>query len=665
LSGPGPLAREDELAPILDALRANDGARAEQLLRAVSQRVPSDPRVQHLLGVTARMAGRLDEAESTQRRLISHASTIPEVNRELGLLAQIRGDSAGAEAAYRGFLQHRDDPETKVRLAEILIMRGVGHEAVSLIESVLQHYPQMPQLQHNLGNALAVSGRREDALAAYARADEMGLTEPQFLYNYALSLEAIGELELALERMAACVRKDPTNLDAALRVIQIRRLLCDWRQEEQEVQSLITTADAYLARHDPRPVSPFMFNALPVPSELHSRVARTYAQRLGGSTSATNPAKGRADGILRIGYLSPDFRRHAVGILVRDLFAAHDRSVVEVHALSQREVAGDEVQAAIRSGADSYHALQGLPPVDVARRIAALGLDVLVDLGGYTQGTHPAITAARPARDIVSWLGYLNTLGAPWVDYVIADGFSLTDAEAEHYDEAVVRLPVPVLPVVPSGYEPVVSDRSRWGLPEDAVVLGSFNHSYKIDEACFAAWMALLAEDPRRVLWIFAGDHPRSRENLAGAATAAGIDAGRLIWADRVPMPEHLGRLALVDLLLDTWSYSGGATAIAALDAGVPMITLAGDRVLNRMGGAVLRYLGLERWVAEDPDEYLSIARGILAAPEDADASRRSIRDAFVEGADISRWARSLETAFLEMRRRRVDGETVTDIRIS
>jgi protein O-GlcNAc transferase len=656
------MAREDELAPIFDLLRSGDAQRADAMVRGLIASVPQDPRVQHLLGVTARMLGRRDEAEAIQRRLLPQAGVIPDINRELGLLALMRGDNAAAEGPLREYLRHRDDPEIKVRLAEILIMRGSGPEAVTLIEGVLRHYPQMPQLQHNLGNALAVSGRREEALAAYRRADEMGLNEPQFLYNYALSLEAIGELELALQTMLACVSGDPDNLDARLRAIQLRRYLCDWAQEADAVRDLVAAAEAYLQRRDPRPVSPFMMNALPVPPALHRRVAESYAMRLGGSTPPVRPAPGRADGILRVGYLSPDFRRHAVGILVRDLFAAHDRAVVEVHALSLQEAAGDEVQVAIRTGADSYHALQGLAPLDVARRIAALGLDVLVDLGGYTQGMHPAMLAARPARDIVSWLGYLNTLGAPWVDYVIADGYSLTEAEAAHYSEAVVRLPVPVLPVSGSGYEVVASDRSRWSLPEDAVVLASFNHSYKIDQACFAAWMSLLSEDPRRVLWIFAGDHPAARANLIRAAGAHGVAAERLIWADRVPMPEHLGRLQLADLLLDTWSYSGGATAIAALDAGVPMVTLVGERVLDRMGGAVLTDLGLDELVASDQADYCAIVRRLADDPEARAAIRARIAEAFATKADPARWARALETAFVEMRRRRQAGEAVEDL---
>jgi protein O-GlcNAc transferase len=648
----------------MEALRGNDVATAERRLRELARRAPADPRVQHLLGVTARISGRADEAEAIQRRLLPQVGALPEVHRELGLLAEMRGDRVAAETAYRTFLQQRDDPESKVRLAEILVMRGVGPEAVSLIETVVRGFPQMPQLQHSLGNALAVSGRREEALAAYKRAEDLGFTEPQFLYNYALSLDAIGELEMALERMAACVEQDPTNLDAALRVIYTRRLLCDWQREDAEIPALIATAEAYFSRRDPRPISPFMFNAIPVPSALHQRAARSYAQCLGAGTAAANTAKGRADGVIRVGYLSPDFRRHAVGLLVRDLFAAHDRSVVEVHALSLCETSDDEVQTAIRSGVDSYHALHGLAPVDVARRVAALGLDVLVDLGGYTLGMHPAMTAARPARDVVSWLGYLNTLGAPWVDYAITDHFSLTDQEAAYYDESIVRLPVPVLPVVASDYEVIASDRARWGLPEDAVVLASFNHSYKIDAACFGAWMTLLAEDARRVLWIFAGDHPQSRENLVRAASQHGVDFERLIWAGRVPMPEHLGRLKLADLLLDTWSYSGGATAIAALDAGVPMVTLAGDKVLNRMGGAVLADLGLQELVADEPAAYLEIARRLLADPAAAAQLRQRVATAFADKAGISRWARALEAAFVEMRRRRLAGDEVSDLTI-
>jgi len=631
LTTAGRLISEQEVAAVLDALRRADPAAAAPLLEPLLARDPADPRLQ-----------------------------LP-----LGLLAMQRGDHATAERSLRTHLQHFDDPDARLRLAQILVVRGGAAEAVALLEPLRRSHPQQPQLQHDIANAYAANGQLEAALAAYASADAAGLDQPQFHYNYALSLQAAGDLEAALVRIDRCVAGDPGNLDARLRAVQLRRYLCDWRGEDAAVAELIGATRAYLDRDDPRPVSPFMINALPVPSALHRDLAASYARRLAAGTPAVSRAPVRSDGRLRIGYLSPDLHRHAVGVLVRDLFAAHDRDLVDVHALSLREVAGDEVQTAIRRGADSYHALQGLAPMDVARRIGALGLDVLIDLGGFTQGTHPVITAARPAPDIVSWLGYLNTQAAPWIDYVIADAVSLTEAEAEHYGEAIVRLPVPVLPVVPSGYTPVVSERARWGLPESATVLASFNHSYKIDQACFRAWMSLLRAGPDRVLWLFAGDHPGARSNLLAAAAAEGIAAERLIWADRVPMPEHLGRLRHADLVLDAWSYSGGATTIAALDAGVPVLTRMGTRVLDRMGGAVLQHLGLDELVTDDAASYLAVGERVLADPIGRSALRERVAASFAARAQPALWARSLEQAFVEIQRRRREGLAVGDIHIA
>lgn len=628
------------------------------------------------MNLQAEVIGALDQlrrgdragAERRAAELAAHAPGDPGVLYLQALLLLQVNDFAGAERYLRASLAGRDDPETKLRLAQTLVMQGQGREAVPLMEALVRDHPRMPQLQHDLANALAVSGRAADALAAYGRGEAMGLDEPQFHYNHALALEKAGDLEGALTRMQRAHHADPRNLDARLRVLLLKRLACDWSGEAAAIEQLGAAVDDHIARGDPRPVSPFILNALPVPTALHRKVAARYAEALGGAPGTAPPARALDGRPLRVGYLSPDLRQHAVGVLIKDLFAAHDPSRVEAHALSLMPVRGqrqDLVREAVRVGAHAFHDLAGQDPRSVAAAIRALELDLLVDMGGYTEGMHPAVTAARPAPTTVSWLGYLNTLGSPWTDYVLSDPVSLTAAEAAEYSEAPVLLPVPVIPLVRSGLDPVPSERARWGLAEDAQVLASFNHAYKIDARCFAAWMTLLAEDPARQLWLFAGDHAQARAQLQSAAQAAGVDPARLVFADRVPMHEHLGRMVLADLLLDTWSYSGGATAVGALEAGVPFVTLAGERVLNRMGASLLRAVGVPELVAEDAEGYLSIARDLLADDARRAELRERIRAGFDAAADPRRWAAALEDAFHALHRRRLAGEAPTPLDLS
>jgi len=281
-----------------------------------------------------------------------------------------------------------------------------------------------------------------------------------------------------------------------------------------------------------------------------------------------------------------------------------------------------------------------------------------VDLKGYTTDARPGIFACRAAPVQVSYLGYPGTVGADYIDYLIADRVLVPEGMEHHYQEKLVFLP--------GSYQ--VNDakreiagtlysRTEAGLPETGVVFCSFNNSYKITPAMFDVWMRILDRTPESCLWLLA-DNDTARANLLREAAARGIDPGRLVFAPRLPLPEHLARMRLADLFLDTFPCNAHTTASDALWAGVPLLTLAGEAFAARVAASLLTAVGLPELVAGSPDVYEDMAVALAAQPERLVALREALAANRARATlfDTHHHVRKLEAAFLTLHERSAGG---------
>jgi predicted O-linked N-acetylglucosamine transferase (SPINDLY family) len=314
------------------------------------------------------------------------------------------------------------------------------------------------------------------------------------------------------------------------------------------------------------------------------------------------------DAPLRIGYLSSDLRHHAVGYLMAEVMELHDRRRVEVHAYYCGIPAEtDTMQARYRAAADHFVDVAALSLEAAARQIADDGIQILVDVNGYTREGRTKLVALRPAPVIVNWLGYPGTLASPHHHYIVADDWIIPPEYEAYYTERVLRLPC---------YQPtdrkraVVAppeNRAAAGLPETGTVFSCFNGSHKITRFVFERWLEILARVPGSVLWLLdgpAGVADRLRARVAGQ----GIDPARLIFAPKLRNPEHLARLALADLVLDTTPYGAHTTASDALWMGVPVLTASGRSFASRVCGSLVRAAGLPDLVVETAADYVDRA---------------------------------------------------------
>jgi predicted O-linked N-acetylglucosamine transferase (SPINDLY family) len=311
---------------------------------------------------------------------------------------------------------------------------------------------------------------------------------------------------------------------------------------------------------------------------------------------------------LRIGYVSSDLREHAVGFGMTDILEQHNRENFEIFAYYCGISRTDSTQQRIMKAVDHWLDINALNDDQAAAKIVEDGIDILVDLNGYTKDARTKVFARRPAPIGVNWFGYPGSMGTPYHHYIVADATIIPLEDEVYYSEKVVRLPC----YQPNDRKRTVSpqrpSRAQAGLPADAFVYCSLNGMQKITARVFARWMTILKGVPGSVLWLLSGTAKDSNERLRQAAALQGVAPDRLIFADKLPNPDHLARYPLADLFLDSLPYGAHTTAADSLWMGVPILTLSGRSFPARVCTSLVRAAGVGELECSSPDEYVARA---------------------------------------------------------
>lgn len=417
-------------------------------------------------------------------------------------------------------------------------------------------------------------------------------------------LEAANQDAAAETMLFQSLDADPNQREAAQHYLSLRQRQCKW--------PVVTPWERVDRRTLMRGLSPLSAAAYTDDPLLHLALAAHYNQRDVGTPAAgvvTSYCAAKQGGRLRIGYLSSDLREHAVGHLMAEVFGLHDHSKVEVFAYycGPTPAADDALNARFRAGADHWIPINQLDDATAARRIAADGIQILVDVNGYTQEGRTKLVALRPAPVIVNWLGYPGTMGSPYHHYIIADDWIIPKGTEIYYSEKVLRL----LCYQPNDRQrvvsPVVPTRAEAGLPEDAMVYCCFNATHKITRFTFERWLSILRQVPDSVLWLL-GAPETTCQRLRDYAGERGIAPRRLVFARKLANPHHLARYRLADLFLDTVPYGAHTTSSDALWMGVPVLTLSGRSFASRVCGSLVRAAGLPELVCTTAEAYVERA---------------------------------------------------------
>jgi predicted O-linked N-acetylglucosamine transferase (SPINDLY family) len=362
---------------------------------------------------------------------------------------------------------------------------------------------------------------------------------------------------------------------------------------------------------------------------------------------------------MRIGYLSGDFRTHAVANLIAGVFEHHDRTRFETVALSFGHKDEGPMRRRLEGAFDRFVDVEHANETDIARRVREMEIDIAIDLMGHTSGARPGILALRPAPLQVNYLGYPGTLGADFIDYLIADTVVIPDEQRAFYTEKIAYLP--------DSYQcndskrriaDAVPSRKEAGLPETAFVFCCFNNNNKIMPEIFRIWMRLLSSVEGSVLWLLEG-HPAAASNLRNEAEACGVASNRLVFAKRAPLDQHLARLKHADLVLDTLPYGAHTTASDALWVGVPVLTCLGTSFAGRVAASLLSAAGLPELITHSLEDYERCARELALNPAAVAGLKVKLAKNRTSVAlfDTARITRNLEAAYGMMWERQQHGE--------
>ena len=610
---------------------------------------PGNPEILNNRGNALRDLERVEEALATYDRALAIRPSHVEALKNRGSALRSLNRPAEALASFDRALAIRpNDPGALNNRGNALQDLHRHEEALASFDKALAIRRDDAYALNNRGNALKSLKMYTEALASFDAALKLNPNDAEALNGRAVPLRELQRSAEALASYEKALKADPCHPYAFSGLADTALAVCDWARTEAlrpELRNRIADGRSIIA--------PFTALAYGVDLSVQLQCAQNYiAHRLPASTTPLWSGETWPDDKLRIAYLSPDFRRHAVAFLMAELIERHDHSRFEIVGISFGHDDRSEIRARLIRAFDRFHDVRSQGSRDVATLVKDSRIHVAVDLNGHAGGIGLGILAHRPAPIQASYLGYASTTGAPFIDYVIADRTALPSEQQPFYTERIVHLPDCFLPTdTRKPTSPRPPTRAELGLPDNGFVFCTFNNSYKITPLMFEVWMRLLRSVHDSVLWLSVDDN-EAVTNLKREATARGVDPARLIFAPKLARVEdHLARYRVADLFLDTLPYNAHATASDALWEGLPVLTCRGASFAGRVAASMLGAAGLGELATADLGEYETLALRLAT-----DASLlHTFRERLELGRpacrlfDMARLCRHIESAYATM----------------
>lgn len=608
------------------------------LYQDILQHAPNDVAAWNNLSAAQLADNQRDAAIRSAEKAIGLAPDAAQPRATLGHALHGAGQLRAAEEQLRAALASAGEavlPEVSNGLGLVLAKQGRLDEALAIFQQLEHVAPSYVDGLLNHAQVLYESGYLDRALALFARAINLapGATRPRFAAARVLTevgryadarghlthvlddsapaevLTALGALdiqeghyELAMKRFDAALGQSPDSAEALFGYLVAAQRGCRWDEFDQRLDRFLE-----LFNSDPSvKVSPLAFIYLPrTTARDHLECATRQAVALVPRGRASAAAERR--GKIRIGFLSRDFRDHPIGRLIVEVLESLRRDAFEWHAFSWGEDDHGDIRARIVEAFDCFHDISTISDARAVAAIREQGIDILIDLAGYTQQARPIITALRAANVQVNWLGHPQTLGPGMADYIIVDATICPEGEESDFSEKVLRMPHSYLPTPRRPLIGEAGTRGDHGLPIEGVVYGCFNQAQKITRDVFDLWCEILKAVSHGVLWLL-DDNLTATTNLREQAMANDIDPDRIVFAKHVDHASHLARLSHMDVMLDTLYYNGHTTASDALSLNVPVITRPGPTFPSRVAASLLRACRLERLICASDSDYVKLA---------------------------------------------------------
>jgi protein O-GlcNAc transferase len=637
----------------LECLAREDYADAESRLRRALLLVPARGSVLTNLSAALLRQGKIAEAAQFAEQSVGLDPRNAEGWLNLAFCRRRAGALAEALACCeRSVAAKPDHPDGWSSRSAALLELQRPEEALESCDRAIALHAGHAEAWSNRGLALNALHRFDEAVASYQHATALDPRSAQAWTNLAVALADLGRYE----ESAACYDKAlaleplPFALGDWLRA---RMQVCDWTGFDAACDRTLAAVDA-----GERAASPFALLAIASSPAQQRRCAEAYIAELFPAGALPAPHPRRVPGRIRLGYFSRDFRNNALSYVLAGLFEQHDRSRFELFAFSFGPQVIDATRRRVEAAFEHFLDVSGKTDERIAQLARERGIDIAVDLKGLSGYARTGIFARRAAPVQVNYMGYPGTMGAPYIDYLIADRVVVPERELPHYAECVVWLPHtywandskrPIARRTPT--------RAEAGLPEGAFVFCCFNNPAKITPDVFGLWMRLLGAAEGSVLWLL--DHnAAATRNLRAEAQARGIAPARLVFAPQLEPSEHLARHRVADLVLDTFHYNAHTTAVDALWAGLPVLTFPGEAFASRVGASLLQALGLPELIAGSRGDYERLALSLASDRERLAAVRTKLARNIATHPlfDTALFAPHMEAAYTAMHGRCLQG---------
>ncbi|NNF99197.1 MAG: tetratricopeptide repeat protein [Desulfobacteraceae bacterium] len=640
----------------------------EHLLRLYPELVE----VHFKLGIAYKTAGLLEKAIVAFHGALRIDPQVAHVYNHLGIVHKMKGSFSIAEKFYRQALSIDPDlNDAHNNLGTLYHDTGRYTKAIDCFKKALSINPNYAEATHNLGNVLQSMGQYQQALEYYQQTVDCNPHFSSGYYHCGIAHQNLKNSSEAIACFTKALSLRPKWGKAVCALYHQLQQICDWHRLV-ELDPVINKMTANALQNGEQPAEqPFLSVIRKQHPSENQAIARAWSRELTRRFSSSGnrylphrlPEPG---GRITIGYVTNRFRNAATAQLMRGLLYKHDRSRFRIHCYAYGPDDGSDYRKDIVAASDEFIDISAMGFSQAADKIHKDGVNILVDLKGYTRNNRLGIFAMRPSPIQVSYLGFTGTTGADFLDYIIADKIIIPDHDAVYYNEKLVYMPDCYM--VNDDTKVISSKnwtRSAFGLPETGVVFGAFFTPYKIDRSTYLAWMNILKAIPESVLWVLEKE-PAFKLNLKKHAEQAGVSPDRIHFAPQMPIAEHLARLKLVDIALDTWSSNGHTTTSDALWAGVPVVTMIGNNFTSRVAASLLKAIGMTDLIATNPLQYQDIVIGLASDSAKLETLKKHLLEQVKNKPlfDTKRFAKNLEYAYTAMWSKYLAGHSVRPIHV-
>jgi len=604
------------------------------------------------LGISFKELGQLDKAIKSFEKAIQINPDYPEAYNNIGNVYKIMGRFNDSINCYQQTLLIKPDyPEAQNNLAIILMQLGKLNEAKENLKSLTQFDSDYAEAYSNLGIVLNMLGELDLALKCYDKAISI---KPDLAQAYSNRGNLMIDLKNRLEAIKSYSKAYELEPEASFNLgnlIHSKLHLCIWDDLKNSLIEIETNIN-----QNKKVVDPFPLLSLIDDPELHQKAAEIYTDdKYPLNSDLPKISKYPMHQKIRLGYFSADFRVHPVANLTAELYEIHDRNQFEIHAFSFGPDTNDEMNLRIKDGVDFFHNIHSMSHTEVVLLSRSLEIDIAIDLGGFTQDNRTGIFAMQAAPIQVNYLGYSSTMGADYIDYIIADKILIPKNKQRYYTEKIAYLPDSFMVNDTKNKQSKMKFiREEAGLPKEGFIFSCFNHHYKITPNVFYSWMKILSNVEGSILWLSDGNET-GIANLKKEAKKHGINSDRLIFAPRLELREdHLNRIKLADLFLDTLPYNAHATTSDALQVGLPVLTCIGESFASRVAASLINSVGLTELITKTNEQYEKTAIDLATKP----SKLKSIKDKLEKNLttsplyDTPLYVKQIESAYKSMYKR-------------